>query len=212
MTEVRGEAAYRRQRELEYLCAHPSITLDDVWNKLKICQPSDFDCESPVLFKAVSNENITPDILKILLGFFRVLPPLLIDQRGTYLLHVARNNKRTSPEIVETVSSALPDLIRFSTKLDNRALGRFIHGLKREHTNVDESHALDSLKLLIQVRPESLRTKYNFRLPMYWCRGRSLAFDKLFVESFPESLQARDSIGCLLFHYACQESSLVVVP
>ena len=119
--------------------------------------------KSRVLFKACGNKNITAEILKELLGFFGQDPPLLIDRRGTNILHIARNNEGAPAEIVDIVSSALPDLLGSSREFKNEnAVSRFIVEILCEY--VDGSNALDSLKLLIQVCPESLRTPDFFGL------------------------------------------------
>ncbi len=153
---------------------------------------------------ACFNERVTEGILRCLLEYFPNAARY-IDIAGQLPLHIALGNKNVTLGMVQLLIDAFPESIR---REDND--GRMPLHLLCAIKNLDDDFAVETLKLLIEGCPGSVRhVVFGDALPIHFAAEiQSPEFCRLLIEAYPGSEQLAAEYGYLPFHLACRHNGV----
>ncbi len=192
--------------DLDDLCQSDSLSEDGLrvvierhgWSPSNPTIPYDF------FLSACQNERVTEGILRYLLDTFPAATKLW---RGLTPLHLLCRNKNVTLSMVQLLLD-FPDLRQEN---DNGIL--YLHCLCA-HRFLDDGVAIDILKLLLEMSPESVRQHVpeegGGNLPIHLAANeQSTEFCRTLIEAYPgsERIAVADS-GILPFHFACTNNTV----
>jgi ankyrin repeat protein len=156
--------------------------------------------------EACRNERLTEGIIRCLLEYFPNAIRGIEEycQYGYLPLHTAINNEHVTLGVVQLLIDAFPDSLLHQCNdgwmpLHLFCLNKF----------VDEEVTEESIKMIVDKCPESVRHSASIGLPIHFAAGyRSLEICRLLLEVYPESERIASDYGQLPFHWACENNTV----
>ena len=199
--------------ELGRLCASDDFSeenLCQIIQRHKLSTPNNHHQVSDYQFfhEACRNRKITEGMIRCLIEYFPAAANSVGDGR-LLPLHFACQNSNVSLGIIRLLIDAAPDSVRRAN--DNGQLP--LHYIC-EVKDMDESAAIDILKLLLEKHPESIRHEDIGSLPIHIAAmaSKSPEFCRLLIEAYPESERiGAGPLNILPIHYACFKNTVETV-
>eukprot|EP00984_Skeletonema_dohrnii_P030062 scaffold21178_cov98-Skeletonema_dohrnii-CCMP3373.AAC.2 len=160
--------------------------------------------------RACINKRVNEGVIRCLLEFSPDAASAT-DYLGQTPLHYACMNKNMTVNIIQLLIDAAPNSIRSVNSHGRTPL----HSLCANKI-LDETSALEILKLLIEKHPDALHhaTNNNGFLPIHLAGGwgrRSTEFCSVLIEAYPGSERIINANGMLPLHLACTMNTVATV-
>ena len=157
--------------------------------------------------EACRNERVTEGIIRCLLDYFPDAVRNIEEQRGRLPLHTAINNTHVTLGVIQLLIDAFPDSLRHECNDGCMPLHLFCL-----NNFVGEEVAEESIKMIVEKCPESVRHANELGLPIHFAAGyRSLEICRLLLEVYPESERIASDYGRIPFHWACEYNTVETV-
>ena len=193
--------------ELHWFCQSDSLSKQGLLDILEHHDAFDLNISEYKFFLgACCNEFVTEEIIQCLLEYFPLASRYCL--HGLSPLHIACNNKYTTPGIIKLLIDAHPDSVRLVTGNGDTPLH-----ILCDNKSADETKLMEILALFLEKYPESVRnTNINGFLPIHLASAvRSPQFCAKLIESYPGSERISTNDGAFPLHCSCMQNDVSTV-
>ena len=209
MSEDGNSSSSTLCQELSACCRSDSVSEDGLRAIIERHEvaPNNSITDYKFFHEACRNERLTEGIIRCLLEYFPNAIKYTHEERGYTPLHTAINNKHVTLGVVQLLIDAFPDCLHHEDNNGCMPLHLFCI-----NSFADEEVAEESIKMIVEMCPESVQHARRIGLPIHYAAGyRSLEICRLLIEAYPGSERIASDYGSLPLHWACENNAVETV-